>query len=261
MHPILFVLDLGATTRPVASYGVMLAIGMLLGAFASVRAADRAGIAASDALAAAAIVAGSGLAGAFLLQVVVEAARGVPVGEAIARGGLVFYGAPLAGTAALVVATRWLAIPFGRLVDVAIVGVPIAHAMGRIGCFLAGCCYGRPSDLPFAVTFTDPLAAASIQHVGRHPVQLYESALLLVLALVFVLHRPAHVGDGKRALAYAGLYALVRLAMERFRGDVDRGVLGGVVSTSDLISMGVLLAVAGYGLATRRARDKTSPDC
>lgn len=255
MHPILFVLELGAGMRPVASYGVMLALGMVLGAAVSVRAAHRAGIDWNDALAAVAVVAASGLFGSYALQIVVETARGVPLAEAIERGGLVFYGAPIAGSSALALCARWLRIPMARLCDAVVPGIPIAHAMGRLGCFLAGCCYGRPSEVPWSVRFEHPLAAGSIEPVHRHPVQLYESAALLGLALLFVVLPPSRVGDGSRAVGYAAAYASVRLVMERFRGDAERGVFAGLLSTSDLLSLVVLLAAAAYfSVLENRAR-------
>lgn len=248
MHPILFVLEIGASQRPVASYGVMLALGMVLGGILAVRAAQRAGIDGSDALAAVAIVSGSGLFGASALQLVVETARGVPLTDALQRGGLTFYGAPIAGTLALVFAARWLRIPLGRFCDVVVPAVPVVHAMGRIGCFLAGCCYGRASDRPWSVSFTHPLAPAAVEPIHRHPVQLYEAGLLLLIALVFVVRPPARVGAGRRAVAYAAAYACVRLFTEMFRGDEDRGFVVGPVSTSQAISL-VVLALSSVHLA------------
>lgn len=256
MHPILFVVESGAGQRPIASFGVMLALGMLLGAVVSVRGAHRAGIDWSDALAIVAVVAASGLFGAYALQVVVETARGAQLRDAAARGGLVFYGAPLAGTLALLVAARAMHVPVGSFCDAVVPGVPIAHAMGRIGCFLAGCCYGRPSDLPWAVSFTDPMAAASIDPVHRHPVQLYESGMLLLLALAFALVPPSQVGTGRRAVAYAGSYAVLRIVVERFRGDAERGFVTAFLSTSDAISLAVLALVAAYFARTSRGRGK-----
>ena len=254
MHPILFVLSVAGHERPIASYGAMMALAMLVGGLVGVRAAARDGMELGDAIAGAGIVAGSGLAGAYALQLLVVTLETGSFATAFARGGLVFYGAPIVGTLALAAAARPLGASFPRLVDVAIPAVPLAHALGRIGCFLAGCCYGRPCDLPWAVRFVDPMAAAPDAFVARHPVQLYEAFALLVLAGLLILVPPRRVGDGRRAILYVGLYALVRLGTERFRGDDDRGFVLGPVSTSDAIAL-LSLAVTLALYARRRRRE------
>lgn len=255
MHPILFVLELGGGQRPVASFGVMLALGMIMGAALVVRGASRAGIDGADALAIVSIVACAGLFGGYVMQVVVETFRGASLASAAAAGGLTFYGAPVMGIAALVLATRVLGVPFGRFCDVSVGAVPLVHALGRIGCFFAGCCYGSPYEGPLAITITHPLSYASLDPVPRHPVQLYEAGMLFVLAFAFAVVPAAKVGDGRRALAYAGAYAVVRLIAERFRGDAERGFVVGSVSTSDAISLVVLVAaLCGMALVKRRAR-------
>lgn len=253
MHPILFVLSLGGHERPIASYGAMMALAMLVGGLVGVRAAVRDGMEVGDAIAGAGLVAGGGLAGAYALQLLVVTLETGSLATAFARGGLVFYGAPIVGTLALAAAARPLgASSFARLADVAIPAVPLAHALGRIGCFLAGCCYGRACDLPWAVRFVDPMAAAPDPSVARHPVQLYEAFALLVLAGLLVLVPARRVGDGRRALLYVGLYAVVRLVTERFRGDADRGFVAGPVSTSDAIALVSLAVVLVLFVRLRR---------
>lgn len=250
MHPILFELELFGVTRPIGAYGALMALAMLLGGLVGVRGAARAGIDPGDALAAAGFVAGGGLVGAWAMQILVETVRTGSLSAALARGGLVFYGAPVFGTLALALACRSLGIPFGKLVDVAIPSIPIAHALGRLGCFYAGCCYGDETGAPIGVRFDHPLAADP-SPVLRHPVQLYEALGLLVLALALILHRPADVGSGRRGLYYVLGYAALRTLVERFRGDVDRGVIGGVLSTADVVSV-VLVALALMGLVHLR---------
>ena len=120
---------------------------------------------------------------------------------------------------------------------------------------MAGDDYGRPTTLPWAVTFTDPDAATiggAPLGVPLHPVQLYESAVCLVLfgALVW-LERRRH-RDGDVILAYTILYAAARFVLEFFRGDADRGfVFGGLLSTSQFIAV-VLCAVAVVLVVVRR---------
>jgi phosphatidylglycerol:prolipoprotein diacylglycerol transferase len=249
VDPIVTVIEVGGVVRPIGSYGVMLALAMLAGSFVGVRAGARAGLDVGNLIATAGFVTGFGLAGGFGLFVLVELVRGASLEDVLAHGGgLVFYGAPLGGAAGLVLATRLLELPLGRLVDVAIPAVPIAHALGRLGCFLGGCCFGAPWDGPFAVLYTHPLAPGAHPSVLRHPAPLYEALGLLVLAAVFMLRPPERVGTGRRALAYVVAYGALRFVVEAFRGDAVRGLyFGGVISTSQLLSI-VFVVLAGVAL-------------
>ncbi len=253
MHPIITILEVGAHARPIGSYGLMLALAMVVGTFLAVRGGARAGLDVGNLIAVAGFCVGGSLAGSYLLFVVVEASRGVPIGETVANGGgLVFYGSPIGGTFAALVACRLLGVPFLRLADAAIPAIPVAHALGRIGCFLAGCCFGAPWDGPWAVRFTHPFAPGAHPDVLRHPTQLYEAFGLLVLALGFALAPARDVGTGRRALAYALAYAALRFTVELFRGDAVRGLfLGGALSTSQLLSL-AFGALAGALLLRRQ---------
>ena len=257
MHPILGLVELGPFARVLPSYGVMLSVALLVGGTLTVRGAARAGIDPFLTISAIALAVGGGIAGSYALFVVVEWVRTGSPWQALETGGLVFYGGLLGGGAALAIGAPRLCLRLPALADVAVPGVAAAHALGRIGCFLAGCCYGRPWDGPVAVTFTDALAPAAHPSVPRHPVQLYESGALFALALAFTLlpaRVPAlRVGRGRRALAYVAAYAVLRLAMEGFRGDAIRGVIFGVVSTSQLLAL-LMLAAALAGLVVTRDR-------
>jgi phosphatidylglycerol:prolipoprotein diacylglycerol transferase len=148
-------------------------------------------------------------------------------------------------------------LPFWRAADVSGPAISLGQAIGRIGCFMAGDDYGRPTHLPWAVTFTDPDAASiggAPLGVPLHPVQLYESIVCLVLFGVLVrLSRQKHF-DGHVILAYTLLYALARFVLEFFRGDADRGfVFGGLLSTSQFIA--AILGPAAIALWLIRRRD------
>jgi phosphatidylglycerol:prolipoprotein diacylglycerol transferase len=145
-------------------------------------------------------------------------------------------------------------LPVWRAADVCGPAIALGQAIGRIGCLMAGDDYGRPTDVPWAITFTDPSAATiggAPLGVPLHPVQLYESIVCLVLfaALVRVARRRRF--DGEVILSYTLLYAIARFILEFFRGDVDRGfVFGGLLSTSQFIA--VMLAPAALVLWIRR---------
>jgi phosphatidylglycerol:prolipoprotein diacylglycerol transferase len=132
-------------------------------------------------------------------------------------------------------------LPFWRTADLCGPPIALGQAIGRIGCFMAGDDYGRPTQLPWAVTFTDPDAArigGAPLGVPLHPVQLYESIVCLALfAVLMRLSRRKRL-DGEVILAYTLLYAIARFVLEFFRGDADRGfVFGGLLSTSQSIAL------------------------
>ncbi len=261
MHPLLATLRLWGIERPIGSYGGMLSLALILGGALAVRSAvRRVGIDAASATAAVLVAAAGGYAGGLLAFVVVEAVRpgGAPL-EALQRPGLVFYGAPLGGWLALLALRRILSLPLLALLDVATPAIALAHGLGRIGCFLGGCCFGRPWNGPWAVVATHPLAPAAHPPVPRHPVALYESAGLMLLALGLTLRPPKRPGNGMRLATYGMLYALLRLLTEHFRGDTVRGLFfGGRLSTSSTLSLLLLVACAGYLWHARSQRSTST---
>ena len=132
-------------------------------------------------------------------------------------------------------------LPFWRAADVCGPAIALGQAIGRVGCFMAGDDYGRPTELPWAVAFTDPDAASiggAPLGVPLHPVQLYESIVCLVLFAVLARLSRHKRFDGEVILDYTLLYAMARFVLEFFRGDADRGfVFGGLLSTSQFIAL------------------------
>jgi prolipoprotein diacylglyceryl transferase len=170
-----------------------------------------------------------------------------------------FYGGFMGG----LLAAAWFFwrhrdVPFWRVADLCAPAIALGQAIGRIGCFMAGDDYGRATTVRWAVTFTDPDAArigGAPLGVPLHPVQLYESAVCLVLfSLLVLLGRRRH-RDGDLILTYTALYAIARFVLEFFRGDADRGfVFGGVLSTSQFIGIIMLGLVVGVLIARPRTR-------
>jgi phosphatidylglycerol:prolipoprotein diacylglycerol transferase len=137
------------------------------------------------------------------------------------NGGLVFYGGFIA---ALIFAWQYMKtkhMPMLKTLDILAPAVALAHGFGRIGCFFAGCCYGRMCDLPWAVTFTHPLTLAR-PNVALHPTQLYSSVMNFALFGLLVWLSSRKLKAGIVATAYLCLYGLGRISIEFFRGD-DRG--------------------------------------
>jgi phosphatidylglycerol:prolipoprotein diacylglycerol transferase len=168
-----------------------------------------------------------------------------------------FYGGFLG---ALVVAAIYFrqrpVLPAWRIADLFAPAVALGQAIGRIGCLMAGDDYGRPTRLPWGVTFTNPEASrlgGVPLGVALHPVQLYESLVCLGLFFFLVWLTRRRKFDGEIVLTYALGYAVSRFVIEYFRGDSDRGfVFGGLFSTSQFIAL--LVGAASSFLLVRRAR-------
>ena len=119
-------------------------------------------------------------------------------------------------------------------------GIALGHVVGRFGCLFAGCCYGKPTTMPWGITFTDPFAAANVGTplgVPLHPTQLYEAGAELLILVVLLLDRTRRAGrsPGRTFWLYMLLYAISRFIIEFFRGD-ERGTVG-MFSTSQFISI------------------------
>jgi phosphatidylglycerol---prolipoprotein diacylglyceryl transferase len=132
--------------------------------------------------------------------------------------------------------------------------IALGQGIGRIGCLMAGDDYGKPTNLSWAVTFTDPDAArigGAPLGVPLHPVQIYESVVCFGLFLFLVWLARRKQFQGEIILAYSLLYAIARFLLENLRGDADRGfVLGGALSTSQFIAL--LIAIGSVVLMVIR---------
>jgi phosphatidylglycerol:prolipoprotein diacylglycerol transferase len=152
-------------------------------------------------------------------------------------------------------------LPLPGLADALVAPLSLAQALGRLGCFCAGCCWGAEVDPghPLAVTFTNPVASAQTGVPLNRPlmsVQLIQLAFDLTLAIVLTIlwrRRPAHVG--MVFWTYIGLYGIGRFVIEFWRGDSHRGIFfGGALSTSQLLSLvGVIFAVVALVRGRRAA--------
>lgn len=257
MLPELF--EIGRFT--VYTYGVLLAAAYLLGLkFAMVRARTR-GLDPARALDLGIYIIISALVGAKLLLFVVEfdTFRSNPSELwSLARSGGVFYGGLILAVAVALWYMRRHRMPVWTTCDVFAPGIALGHAVGRLGCLAAGCCYGRPTDLPWGITFTHPEAAANSGtplNEALHPTQLYESgAELLILFALLAMERKGRQFPGRTFWLYMLLYGVSRFVIELFRGD-DRGIVMGVVSTSQFISLLIipLSVLMLYVLSRRQA--------
>lgn len=263
MFPWLLRVPIAGVLVGVPTYAVMMAVGVVAGVELSLRAAARSGVSLRPWFRVLATTCIAGLVAARLAHVAVvepqaylsDPARLLRVWE----GGQVVYGAFLGGAAALVLGARRAGIEPRLAGDLAAPGALLGLALGRLGCFAAGCCYGRPIDWgtgvewPWGVVFLGGQVPPALRGFPLHPTQLMESvgAALLCVAAWRTLRRPHFPGQvlWTAALGYAVLRALVEL----LRLDLRRGFVlphwwGDAVSTSQGISL-VVGAVAVWQLA------------
>ncbi|MDD4816522.1 MAG: prolipoprotein diacylglyceryl transferase [Victivallaceae bacterium] len=154
----------------------------------------------------------------------------------IDQGGLVFYGGFFLAAALVVLYSRRNKLSMIAVLDVMAPALAIGHAIARIGCFLQGCCYGAVTQCALGVHF--PKEAGISGGAAVHPVQLYESALNLLLGIVlFMLVRRAR--RGVAFSAYIIGYGTLRFLLEFLRGDAERGVWG-IFSTSQLVCLALI---------------------
>ena len=238
MYPELF--SLGPIT--VYSYGVLLAASYLLGLRLAMSRAKRWGLDSSRVLDLGIYIIIAALVGAKLMLLVVDFdqfRRSPAELLTLARSGGVFYGGLIL---AVSVAFWFIAkhrMPIWATCDVFAPGIALGHVTGRLGCFAAGCCYGKPTDAPWAVIFTNPLAASNVGTplgIPLHPTQLYEAgAELLILLFLLATERKARPFAGRTFWSYMFLYAVSRYIIEIYRGDPRGELLG--FSTSQFISL------------------------
>src|SRR5215212_8496451 len=238
MYPRLF--ELGPVT--VYTYGVLLAAAYLLGLkLAMVRAKAR-GLDANRVLDLGIYIIISALIGAKLLLLITDFRTFTANPRellTLARSGGVFYGGLLLAVTVALIYIRRIGLPLWTTCDVFAPGIAIGHVVGRFGCLFAGCCFGKPTTLPWGITFTDTFAAANVGTplgVPLHPTQLYEAgAEFLILMILLGTERKGRPFAGRTFWLYLLLYGISRFIIEFYRGD-PRGSVG-MFSTSQFISI------------------------
>jgi phosphatidylglycerol:prolipoprotein diacylglycerol transferase len=255
MYPIL--LDLGQVT--IYTYGVLLAAAYLLGLKLAMMRAKALGLDQSRVLDLGIYIIISALIGAKLLLLITDFRTFTSNPRelwTLARSGGVFYGGLVVAVIVALLYIRRIGLPLWTTCDVFAPGIALGHIVGRMGCFFAGCCYGKPTTQPWAITFTSPFAAANVGtplNTPLHPTQLYEAgAEALILALLLLTERRGRRFQGRTFWLYMLLYAVSRYGIEIFRGD-PRGTVFGF-STSQFISLLLApLAIVMLVFLSRRA--------
>ena len=217
MYPVL--LKLGPIT--IRFYGAMIAIAFLTAIYVAKSEAKRKGLGSESMIDFASLAIISGILGARLYYVIlhIDSFLEHPLDIIkIWQGGLAFHGGILGGFLAGIWFTRKRVIPFWKFADAGAPGIILAQAIGRAGCFLNGCCFGKETNVSWAVTFRNPESMAPL-NVPLHPTQLYEIVGNLSIFLLLYRLRVKKMADGYIFLLYAIMYSVLRCGIEFFRDD------------------------------------------
>jgi len=245
MHPILF--KIGPIT--IYTYGFLLAVAFLAAIFVAGREAQRLGIPGGAFFDLCFYLILAALVGSRLLFVILEPRTFLshPLKIfALWEGGLDFQGGLFLALVVAFFFIRRHGLPWRPTLDALALGAPLGQFFGRLGCFMAGCCYGKPANLPWAVTFTNPNSLCPVR-VPVHPTQLYEGFLDLGVFLFLYWFRSRKGYNGQMTLIYLGLAGLVRFVVEFFRSPLDyRGpVFFGWMPLTQLLALGLFLVCGG----------------
>ena len=239
MYPVLFRIG----EFEVTSFGVLVAVGALVGLWILSRELARSGLP-SDALDAAIAGVVGGLAGAKLLWLTEHVGEEPLLDLLLSRGGMSWFGGFAGGVLAGLAVMQLKRLPKMAVFAAATPALAVGHAIGRIGCFLVGDDYGRPSDLPWAIAFPQGLPPTT---VPVHPTQLYEAAALVPLALLLFRWRRQRRLDAFVLGGYLIIAGAIRFVIEFVR--VNDRVVGPltVAHVASPLVIGIGLALLPRG--------------
>lgn len=227
-------------------YGLFCTLGMIVAALVGMLICRKRKIPIFDLVASAVYVFIGAMIGSKLLflalnlKVIIE--NHIPFMD-VMKGGFVFYGGLIGGALGLLIYVKQYKLKLSEFLDVYAVCLPLGHALGRVGCFFGGCCYGIPHDSPISVVYTESAGITPL-NTPLLPIQLIEAT---VLFFFFIIMLTLFLKTNLRVLptVYLFMYSIARFVLEFFRGDKERGgVLG--ISTSQIISLIIIVALAIY---------------
>jgi phosphatidylglycerol---prolipoprotein diacylglyceryl transferase len=241
MHPILF--ELGSVK--VYSYGFLIAVGAMAGiCYLAIQGKKEVGLTFDQAnllflwIFIAAVVGGK----VFLFFEDPSVYFNHPA-KLVKGNGFVFYGSFLFAVPTMFWFFKKYRLHTYKMLDVMAIVTCLVHMFGRLGCFLAGCCYGHPTSSWAGIVFDDPACYAKPKDVPLHPTQLYEASYIFLVMLVLFVIRDRRKFYGQLFLMYLAFYAVGRTIIEFFRGDEIRGYVFGVITHSQLIALSILIVV------------------
>lgn len=236
MHPVLF--EAGGIS--VYSYGLMIALGALAGvAYMAIQGKKDVGLSFDQANSLFLFIFLAAFIGGKVFLFFENSSYYIDHLKTLVTGrGFVFYGSFLFAIPTMLLFFRKHRLPTYAMLDVMAITTCLVHMFGRIGCFMAGCCYGKPTDSAFGVSFTNPASHANPLHTPLHPTQLYEATYIFLVMIVLLILRGRKMFYGQLFLVYMMLYAVGRFVLEYFRGDLGRGfIINNYISHSQFIAL------------------------
>jgi len=249
MNPVL--IDIGPLT--IHSYGFFIAAGFLLGLSVAMHQAKQKGLDHKLVPDLGFYIILSAIVGSRLLYVLLEPAYFLDHPLQILqfwKGGLVFLGGAILAALVCLLVLRRKDQPFWPWADAFAPGIAAGQAVGRLGCLMAGCCYGKACSLPWSITFTQPNSLAPI-NVPLHPTQVYHSLAGLITLCILLLARKKMARPGQLFGLFLVLYSLFRFVIEFYRGDF-RGYLG-FLSVTQWVAAGLFFAGLTMIIKARRS--------
>lgn len=264
MYPVLFKIPLfGGIT--IYSYGVMVALAFVAGLLWVMRESRRVGMDSKRAVDLVFWIIVAAIAGSRILHVAISERERFLANPLIFfkiwEGGLVFYGGLIAAVAVAIWYMRRHRMPLLLTCDVFAPGIALGHAVGRLGCFLAGCCFGRICGHKawYTVTFPHDPHTFAPPGVPLYPTQLIEAGGEFINFAILLALRHFKRFDGQIFASYLMVYAVIRVIGEQFRGDVERGfIIEPWLSTSTFISI-IMFALGAFMYAKLWSRGGLSP--
>lgn len=246
MHPI--IARLGPIT--IYSYGFMLALGFIVGSLLAARQAARFNISQDKIINLSLVILISGVIGARVLYVLLNLKDYVlnPLEIImVTRGGLVFYGGAIFAFLASLIYMKRAGMSVLDTADLVSPYIALGHSIGRLGCLLNGCCFGKPTSSQFGIVFQDGIV--------RIPTQVYSSLSLLFLYMFLRVCLRCRAFKGQVLFLYLIFYSTGRVFMENFRGDSPPVIFG--LTFSQIVSIAIfVIGVAGYFYGAGQARHK-----
>ena len=242
MHPVLF--EIGGIT--VYSYGFLIALGAIAGvAYMAIQGKREVGLTFDQANTLFLLIFLAAFAGGKAFLFFEDVAFYIDHPKRLFTGrGFVFYGSFLFAIPVMWYYFKKNNLPVYPMLDVMAITTCLVHMFGRIGCFMAGCCYGKLTDSAVGYTFTHEACYAEPLGTPLHPTQLYEAGFIAVVMIFLLSLRNRRKFKGQLFLLYLMLYAIGRFVIEYFRGDLHRGfIIDDIISHSQLIAILVFATV------------------
>ena len=258
MYPILFQIG----SFHVRTYGVIIALAIITGLLVARREAAKRGLKAETADRLFPFLVIPGIIGARIFHVIFTTPlyyfKNPLEIFAIWHGGLAIHGAIAGGILGVIWFAHRRRISFWSIADTLAPALILSQGIGRIACLFSGDAYGKPTSLPWAITFNNPLSMAPIG-IPLHPTQLYEAALDFIIFIILLKLRFRIKMNGGLFLLYAGLYSIGRFIIEFFRGDERTyGIFGVSISAAQILSLLIFATVLVYFINKRFGRRELS---